>query len=601
MSTYLIYLNGSSDTPESYGASDLRLSLSSLAPDTLSFSLAGSSGDPLAATIFAEGDRVELTRDGTRIFMGRIMSSPRYGAGSAEGRQVVCQGPWAWLEHIIAEQTWSYAIDGTGTTTTGTRGRIILGQAADGSPVNRSAVITEAVNFARSKGAPITIGTLPDTNSFPWREMVDVTCAEAIKAILRWTPDCISWFDYSGAVGSNATLHFRRRADLPTKTISLAGTGGVEGLDIQAREDLLLEGVTVRIERTHTYDEKTWNTVETQTAGDTVEGDPFRQLSLTVSAGGAATTTGSTEQECYTSPINATDINWWKQRIDLGSYATSVIAVLEDSHPVGDDYLGHELIDGSVPQWLAEGQGGTIKSGDRRIVATIALNDGYWRRVECTVSAISAGLYGVYSQSWIEDHTDAEPVPTGLASAVFDSLKDIQYEGSLTIVAEEPDFSYRPGYNLLLTGGLAAWGTGVGQMIQTVEHQIDQGRTSLRFGPPSHLGVQDILELARASRGTTKSTKTQARADAEFQGIPVVMPKKTANSNASSSNAVQPGSVYVDTAHPNRKIKIHLNDVQAIPYAPSTLDIKLRSFFVCENGSSTKSVIMLSSENYGYT
>jgi len=261
MSTYLIYLNGSSDTPESYGASDLRLSLSSLAPDTLSFSLAGSSGDPLAATIFAEGDRVELTRDGTRIFMGRIMSSPRYGAGSAEGRQVVCQGPWAWLEHIIAEQTWSYAIDGTGTTTTGTRGRIILGQAADGSPVNRSAVITEAVNFARSKGAPITIGTLPDTNSFPWREMVDVTCAEAIKAILRWTPDCISWFDYSGAVGSNATLHFRRRADLPTKTISLAGTGGVEGLDIQAREDLLLEGVTVRIERTHTYDEKTWNTV----------------------------------------------------------------------------------------------------------------------------------------------------------------------------------------------------------------------------------------------------------------------------------------------------------------------------------------------------
>lgn len=83
---------------------------------------------------------------------------------------------------------------------------LVIETARDGARIQRekaqSVQIIEALNwalkpFATSGQFPFQIGTVSPNVDCPIDEVRDITCAEVIHKMLRWTPDAVTWFDYS--------------------------------------------------------------------------------------------------------------------------------------------------------------------------------------------------------------------------------------------------------------------------------------------------------------------------------------------------------------------------------------------------------------------
>lgn len=88
-------------------------------------------------------------------------------------------------------------------------------------------------------------------------------------------------------------------------------------------------------------------------------------------------------------------------------------------------------------------------------------------------------------------------VPVGLAERYYDAFKVLQYSGQVVLQDADVDLTWRPGNALQISGGLAAWSTMRAQ-VQEVAHDLVNGTTTVEFGPPDHLGVNDLVELLLA-------------------------------------------------------------------------------------------------------
>lgn len=89
------------------------------------------------------------------------------------------------------------------------------------------------------------------------------------------------------------------------------------------------------------------------------------------------------------------------------------------------------------------------------------------------------------------------PVDLGqLAVDLYQGLQRARPEGSLVLVGPEAPglFTLRPDRRIWLDAAHVA------SPIQSVEFDIGHGQTTVTFGPPSHLGTQDLVSLARANR-----------------------------------------------------------------------------------------------------
>ena len=83
-----------------------------------------------------------------------------------------------------------------------------------------------------------------------------------------------------------------------------------------------------------------------------------------------------------------------------------------------------------------------------------------------------------------------------LAVDLYQGLQHDRPEGTLVLVGSEAPglYTLRPNRRIWLDAARVA------SPIQSVEFDIGQGQTTVTFGPPSHLGTQDLVSLARANR-----------------------------------------------------------------------------------------------------
>jgi hypothetical protein len=121
----------------------------------------------------------------------------------------------------------------------------------------------------------------------------------------------------------------------------------------------------------------------------------------------------------------------------------------------------------------------------------------------------------IYSR--LTSETAGEPVPAGLAQALYAAVSVLQYDGALELTEEECSGVGAPGLLLNLTGGRAEWATMAAQ-IQRVEEKIDVGQTKITVGPAKHLGHAELTAWLRANRSRRISYRLGERTSGSASG-----------------------------------------------------------------------------------
>jgi hypothetical protein len=112
--------------------------------------------------------------------------------------------------------------------------------------------------------------------------------------------------------------------------------------------------------------------------------------------------------------------------------------------------------------------------------------------------------------SRLTSETEAEPVPAGLAQALYDATSVLQYDGVLELTETECSGAGAPGVLLNLSGGRAEWATMAAQ-IQRVEEMLELGLTKITVGPAKHLGQSELTAWLRANRNRRISYRLSER------------------------------------------------------------------------------------------
>ena len=502
--------NGVTKSLADWGLRALTRELINQKTDLVTFCADGpSDADPL----FAIGSTVQLYRNGTPWFYGRVVQVPGRASAKAEEQVYHLAGPWWYLENMVFQQAWE-TTDGSDSTLVATnKSRLILNQKSDGTKLATGAAIAEVLSYATARGAPLTVGAITPKAIAPYTEVLDHSCAEVIRALLHWTPDATARFDYTTL--PYPTLSIFRRADAPTLSWP-AYSAPVSGLDLTPRYDLQAPSVVLKFEQTNDIAGDTYTSLTVQPAPPTATGDELGALVMTLDLSGARATYQKQNvrtAEIPTSDSSAGVIDWWKGKFawlrdfddaDLEVVAgTQAISIENPSNYPGVTLseLPNELLEGSVANWMNCSSAPLLVQATLQFIGTATdESQEVWgtagtRNVYTRVIGTNAQTQ-TYAR--LTSETAAEPVPAGLAQALYDAVSILQYDGALELTEEECSGASAPGTLLNLSGGRAEWATMAAQ-VQRVEETVDLGKTKITVGPGKHLGHADLAELLRVN------------------------------------------------------------------------------------------------------
>lgn len=244
---WTITSNGTEKLLADWGITRVTRKLVSQGMDELTFHTDGTSAD--AAPLFANKSTLVLSRNrtqasdgafsgGTTWFQGLVIQVPRAGAPDAESIAYRVAGPWWYLDNLTFQQAYQniflgYAVAGDPTTAIygpSNSSHLFLNQAPVANAllkITTGQQIIEALNWALLPfinahiTPPFQIGTITPAVDVPIDEVRDITCAEVIHKMLRWSPDAVTWFDYTT---TPPTFNCKRRADMATVNLDISQT-----------------------------------------------------------------------------------------------------------------------------------------------------------------------------------------------------------------------------------------------------------------------------------------------------------------------------------------------------------------------------------------
>ncbi len=493
---------------------DAVLSLQSLAIDQLTLKQEPDAGF-IGTSLIPYNSIASITRDAVTFFSGRRRMLPRVASMPAEYLSYEIVGPWFDLERLTYGQRWKIWDAASEASTWQYKNRLILGQAEDGTAQTVGQVLAEVIAFAAANGANIVAGSTTAWPSIklPWEEISNLKCSDVIIRLLAFVPDHKVQIDYSTAT---PTFNIVPRASATVVSLAI-GTADIAEISITERTDMAPPGVRVKFERTHSVSGSSWESLETQEAGNPADPDA---IDITLPLAGANLTTQTarivTEALPVTGDPAVTDFlnkAWWKAQVDaFDKFADADITLLECTPTVeapaegGDapaiEDLPRELLEGTVPAWLT----GDVYTAR----VTLDLKYSYIDRREADGKKVaevkeahvshSLVLTSVPTGTYTRTEGDyAEPAPDGFAAALYAAWSPLQYEGTIPVELEDCTAIARPGDVLNLTGGLAAWAS-MRAHIQQVQHEIATGRTTIVIGPARRVDPATLLSLMRRLR-----------------------------------------------------------------------------------------------------
>lgn len=619
--SWAISIDGGPGGPLSeLGLSRPTRTLHSMAPDVVRLVAPGAAAD--SAAVMDRGQLVEIFRDGIRWFYGRVERILRHGSPSEEGLEYEIVGPWWYLDHLVYQLAWNIYDQGTNTLIPQYKSHLILGSDLSGNPITTATQLADIINYAATQGAPIKLGSGAPALYTPTYEIVDTTCGEVIRKLARWWPDAVSWFDYTT---TPPTLYVRQRNALTAAAIALADTEQHESIEITPRHDLQVSAVHLTYEANHEVNGKIYPSATPDAAPPGATGREFQALVATVDLQGQqlTLTQAAVEVESFDAShlTESNRLAWWKSKKPVLADAHAkdlsidVLSVACDPPWDAETHGGNNLVQGQLAEWMEEG-GVPVTGTNMTVTCEVSytlLKDPngsstdpdniLWQGTEkvSVRSVVTNAESRTYTN--VESYTAAEPVPSGLAAALYAALSVLHYEGSVSLVEEECSGRVGVGNKLNLTGGMSAWAS-MNALVQTITEDFESGRTTIQFGPPAHLGIPDFIELLRLNRTRRNWTPSATRTTGEAaSGAGVELGSKVAVQNTSHgpSEAVQ--KTWSESTETQGKVRIALVDIPEPRRLPTTL-LKIREVDVCVLVSTdpdvyvNKKMLVLASDTY---
>lgn len=586
---------GETKTFAAWGFANLRRSLVSQAIDTVTFDAPGAAHDSVAALPI--DSVVTIQRDGVQWFYGLVVQVPRSGAPAAESLTYKIAGPWWWLENLVFQQYWTLISDPTNPaspTTNVYKSHLLLNQTVLGAKQTTSAQITECVNYAITAGAPIAFSAanLPAVDA-PVDEVQDITCAEAIIKVLRWTPDAVSWFDY--ATVPYPTLHIERRATLTAVNLDVSGAGDVQSIQITPRHDLQVPAVVLKFEQINQVNGVGYLSLTTDVYPPGSTGQEFGAFLATISLEGGSATYATAV--IVTEAIAPLEWTWWQARLPHLADPLVVAASLDAATLTrGANPQPRRLVSGQIASWMRAAGGALPTAVEETLTIranyTIRAASGVARDREIieddllTTKILTTNLTSGTYQSLIE-LTPGEVQPVGLAQALYIAANVLQYDGQIGITEEECTAPAGIGKLLNLTGSQQTDWAAMNALIQAVTEDVDRGLTTIQFGPAKHLGLDDIIQLLQVNR--FRQIRTPATARAQGRSTPggnltlgSDTPKESGGSGLAVLKRMELGDqaiIFDATATPLAGAQILLSIADA-----GNNIIRLRETEICEDG-----------------
>jgi hypothetical protein len=556
MATWRLIYNGQIRTLADWGVSQLRLNRVSQGLDTLTFVADGKLFD--SAQDFAFGGTVLITKDAKIWFVGTVIRVPRQ-ASTTESLTYTVAGPWYWLDQLIFKLVWQYRNGSTNVAVPLASSHIFL-NVSNGVWVHTGAMITGAINYAISRGAPMQVGTISPALFPPIDEVRDITCGEVIRKMLRWHPRAVTWWDYS--TSPYPTFHCRSEEELPAVALSLPpdATGPQPSShEVNALYEAVRPSVCVNYERTNTINDESFvRLIQDIAPGATdsapaATGDEIGCWTVTVDLQGTKTTVAEAEIVCEQVPdtarpaplppfSDAEKLAWLVAHVpELQDPNITGLTLLSFARRLGGSGFTNELTSGALADWMH------FQSEDDVIFArvtysyraldgtTIMVTAPGGKTVQARFKATNAST-GTYRSRTVDDNGD--PIPVGVAAYLYDQVKTLRYGGSFELTAAElsvpPSVSLGNTVNLL--GARPEWATMKG-LVQQLTEELDTGRTTITFGPPGHLGPADLIELTRINRHRKRETPTDAMTSGRATSGTVKLGEKTPNNDSNHGDA----------------------------------------------------------------
>lgn len=577
---------------DEWGLSMARRRRQAQAPETFEFAAPALKVDQ--APIWEPGSRVVIRRDGVPEFEGTVQLIPVVASGRVEGQRYLLANAWADLNGLVYQQEWYLQVDPENPEESlvgGLQSRVVLFQGVNGSKVSLGAQIADVVAYAASCGVPIQLApgvedSLPVTP--PYDEGLDITCAEAIRKALRWAPDAVTWWDYTT---SPPTLHVGRRNALPVAEVALQGPP-LTDLNITPRHDLQAPGVVLKYERVHSANGRSWREVIRDVVPAGADERIPGTLVATIDLEGSSVAHSSCT--IVVRPFLPAAVNWWRDRdptlrdpnVTVNRLDPNFVLTAEGgtemgpSKPEGGDawtqWTG-ELVKGQIASWML---------GPGKVAVSVQVHSecdyAYARQApevvptyktmfhqplsaRATLTNLTSGTY-----TTLESSSPAEDIPVGIAQQLFDAVGTLHFEGEITLVGEEvagPSI----GQRLNITGGRPEWAT-AGALIQSVDDDIETGTRTLSFGPATHLGPADLIELLRFNRQRRISVRYGSRATGQASGSgDTPLGEVTANHDSAMGHSGVPSVLSVAEAGGDPGGIPNLNTTRSVEINPEHL------------------------------
>lgn len=160
-------------------------------------------------------------------------------------------------------------------------------------------------------------------------------------------------------------------------------------------------------------------------------------------------------------------------------------------------------------------------------VETIEGDDETTTRAKVTVQSAGAtsgpGAVVAYIELASQGSDVPETPPAGVALAYWSQLSDAVHGGSITLKAQECDWSIELGRRLQFTGGRAAWETMMAP-VQAVTHDVMAGETTAEFGPSEAMSISVFADLIsfRRMRSRTNFPETRRNGQGATTAVPSV-------------------------------------------------------------------------------